>query len=72
MKRLLDFLLSWLMRNMGGFFIRRKLNTITPQDELYRAVMNEVSQTYMLPILSLPDTVTYSVLQSNVFAKKIY
>jgi hypothetical protein len=35
-------LFSWLMRNMGGFFIRRKLGGFTPQNELYRAVMNEV------------------------------
>ena len=30
------------MRNMGGFFIRRKLGDFSPQNELYRVVMNEV------------------------------
>jgi hypothetical protein len=35
---------------MGGFFIRRKLNDSTPQNELYKAVMNEVC------ILSLAHT----------------
>jgi hypothetical protein len=44
------FSFSWLMRNMGGFFIRRKLGDITPQNELYRAVMDEVSCMYMQPV----------------------
>ncbi|XP_028391170.1 glycerol-3-phosphate acyltransferase 1, mitochondrial-like isoform X2 [Dendronephthya gigantea] len=34
-------LFSWLMRNMGAFFIRRKLDDQTPQNELYSAIMKE-------------------------------
>ena len=32
----------WLQRHLGGFFIKRKLDSVTGKDVLYRKVLHEV------------------------------
>ncbi|EDO26011.1 predicted protein, partial [Nematostella vectensis] len=42
LKNMLVF--SWLMRHLGGFFIKRKLDHASGKDDLYKSVLQEYVQ----------------------------
>lgn len=33
---------SWILRHLGGFFIKRKLDHASGKDELYKCILQEV------------------------------
>ena len=43
----------WLQRHLGGFFIKRKLDTATRKDVLYRKVLHEVNKSLYLTMYSI-------------------
>lgn len=50
-------LLSWLMRNMGGFFIKRSLIETSPENQLYKEILNE----YILQILESGNSLEFFI-----------
>ena len=59
-----SFIFSWLMRNLGGLFIKRSLDETSPLNELYTEILNEV---YWFDFTVIQcSTVQCSVVQYSV------